>query len=245
MPLVSVVSARELLDARVSVGRYAANRGWEVVVAPDPSRTGLDASRAAFEGQGPLLLAGEFQPLWPVAFSFAIDHPAVPVLLATTTASLVNTLLAPDVALDAVQAALTGIVPLHPADGGILDRVQEARALSPLLRSPYEGVIYYLLEARRETRGVFVPNQRVAKPSGSGSWEVDLISHDHRFVIEIDGDQHASMDQRSRDDKKEEDLRQLGYEVLRFRTDTVAEKPVDVWQRILRGLQTRPQKELS
>ena len=46
-----------------------------------------------------------------------------------------------------------------------------------------------MLEARKETRGQFRTNHRVAKVMGRGS-QIGLIAEDVRLVIEIDGEQH-------------------------------------------------------
>jgi hypothetical protein len=43
-----------------------------------------------------------------------------------------------------------------------LDTVVNARQLAPLLCSPYEGLVYYTLEARKETRDRFHTTQKVA-----------------------------------------------------------------------------------
>jgi len=239
MPIVSVVAGRQVLDARVTAGQWASARGRAVVVPAAPS---VDAATAASleDRTAPITIPGPFGVAWPCAFAYARSWPARDVLVTTTTESVVAALLTPELGVEDVQAALTGMVPVHPADGGVLDRVQEARALSPLLRSPYEGVLYYLLEARRSTRGRFLPNQRVPKCRDTGSWEVDLLADAHRIVVEIDGDQHARPDQRARDDAKHEDLGRLGYSVLRFSTDTVAANPVGVWTHIERQLARAP-----
>jgi hypothetical protein len=55
-----------------------------------------------------------------------------------------------------------------------------------------------MLEARKETRGRFRTNQRVAKVMGRGSHEIGLIAEDVRLVIEIDGEQHRTLTQTRR-----------------------------------------------
>jgi very-short-patch-repair endonuclease len=55
-----------------------------------------------------------------------------------------------------------------------------------------------MLEARKETRGRFRTNQRVAKVMGRGSHEIGLIAEDMRLVIEIDGEQHRTLTQTRR-----------------------------------------------
>jgi hypothetical protein len=55
-----------------------------------------------------------------------------------------------------------------------------------------------MLEARKETRGRFRTNQRVAKVMGRGSHEIGLIAEDVRLVIKIDGEQHRTLTQTRR-----------------------------------------------
>ncbi|MGB6698084.1 MAG: hypothetical protein WBE80_05050 [Methylocella sp.] len=66
------------------------------------------------------------------------------------------------------------------------------------MRSPYEGLVYYVLEARKETRRRFRTTQRVAKVMGRGSHEIGLIAEDVRLTIEIDGEQHRTLTQTRR-----------------------------------------------
>ena len=108
--------------------------------------------------------------------------------------------------------------------------------LAPLLRSPYEGLIYYMLEVRQATRGRFVPNRRVTKPGGKGSHEVDLVANDVKLVIEIDGAQHRAPVQVARDEAKQRDLEALGYRVRRFSVLEVSRDPVGVWHLITEQL---------
>jgi hypothetical protein len=60
-----------------------------------------------------------------------------------------------------VKTALQRLVSVEPEEEN-LDAVVNARQLAPLLRSPYEGLVYYMLETRKKTRGRFRTNQRVA-----------------------------------------------------------------------------------
>jgi very-short-patch-repair endonuclease len=137
-----------------------------------------------------------------------------------------------------VTAALQGLVPVEPAEKKILDTVVNARQLAPLLRSPYEGLVYYMLEARKETRGRFQTNRRVDKLMGSGSYEVDLIAADTKLIVEVDGVQHRTPIQIIRDERKQRELQQLGYRVRRFSAEQVAQNPVGVWRLIYEQLQS-------
>ena len=143
--------------------------------------------------------------------------------------ALIATLLDEATPPQLASAALQGLVSIEPIEDRILATVITARQLAPLLRSPYEGLIYYMLEARQATRGRFAPNCRLSKPSGKGSYEVDLLSDDAKLVIEIDGAQHKAPIQIKRDEAKQRDLEALGYRVRRFSALQVSTDPVGVW----------------
>src|SRR5262245_57834628 len=44
----------------------------------------------------------------------------------------------------------------------------------------------------------------------------DFVCFDARLVVEVDGPLHADPDQKARDKRRDETLRELGFEVLRF-----------------------------
>lgn len=50
---------------------------------------------------------------------------------------------------------------------------------------------------------------------------VDFYCHQHKLVIELDGDVHLKKDQQERDFGREEDLKDLGLRILRFSNDSV------------------------
>ena len=81
------------------------------------------------------------------------------------------------------------MVSVEPEEEKISHGCQRAAPGATLAQS-YEGLVYHMLEARKETRGQFRTNHRVAKVMGRGSHEIGLIAEDVRLVIEIDGEQH-------------------------------------------------------
>jgi very-short-patch-repair endonuclease len=63
-----------------------------------------------------------------------------------------------------------------------------------------------------------------------GPWIVDFVSFEHRLVVEADGSQHAE----SEDDKRRDhDLSERGFRVLRFWNNDVLARPQAVLEMIL------------
>lgn len=246
--MVSVICGRRVSDSRVFLNGWLGERNHHLIVAPDQSfeagwnayrfHVGEDYIDNRSNAQDPtlglptLLYVGELSATLPAAVAVANAAPRIPVSIATTIDGVLDKLLAPETPSPLVSAALQGLVAIESVEDRILTTVVNARELAPLLRSPYEGLVYYMLESRGETRGKFMTNQRVAKPEGSGSYEVDLLCAEASLVVEIDGDQHDTPQQKARDETKNRDLEALGYRVRRFSTGEVAKEPVGVWQLI-------------
>jgi very-short-patch-repair endonuclease len=251
-PIVSVLTGRRVGDARVYLTNWLATQQCGIVLAPEPSleasckayqyRVGAKTLQALANGLRPpvnlpsLVFVGDLLQSLNVAAGLTSRYASLPVAVATTTDALLRLLLHHETPLPLVSKALQGLVPIEPSEDQILSTVVNARALAPLLRSPYEGLLYYMLETRDATRGRFKPNSRLVKPSGEGSYEVDLVANDAKLIIEIDGAQHGVGIQIKRDEAKQRDLEQLGYRVRRFSTDQVAADPVGVWQLISQHL---------
>jgi very-short-patch-repair endonuclease len=249
--VVSVVSARRAIESRAYLTQWLGARGRSVVVAPELSvPSGLRAfcyrlGRNWQNGEiiSParstpvLLFSGLLRETLKVAADLTAQHPVVPVVVPASTDSVLATLLDQATPTHLVSTALQGLVSVEPEEEKILSTVVNARQLTPLLRSPYEGLVYYMLEARRETRGRFRTNRRINKIVGQGSHEVDLLAEDARLIIEVDGEQHRAPAQIIRDTRKQRELEELGYRVRRFSATQVTENPVGVWQLICEQLQ--------
>jgi very-short-patch-repair endonuclease len=83
-------------------------------------------------------------------------------------------------------------------------------------RSAAERYVFARLEDLDETRGRFRQNEVQTFSSGRTS-EIDLICHDPKVAIEIDGYFHFRNDQDYRNDREKDwELQRLGYVVLRF-----------------------------
>ncbi len=194
------------------------------------------AEHASPAGQPVLLVPGEFRQVLAFSVSLTATHPELPVAIACGIASVVENLLAPKTPKELVIAALQGLVPVEDTSRQLIRTVAEARQVEPFLRGACEGLLYYMLEARRETRGQFATNVRLTNTEGYRSHEVDLLCVGARLVIEIDGPEHNDQRRKAMDSKKQKDLEGQGYRVRRFSNEQVIENPVGVWQLIAEDL---------
>lgn len=231
-PFVSVVASRRRRDARTSVALWAADE--RPFVCPKTDLTSVEHAWRARGGKDRvvLFLAEPLFESWRVARAFAGAHPRVDVVVISPTEQVVEALLDTDGDPEFATLVMQGLVPVEDEDGAMIHRIAKDPRLRPFVRSPYEGLLYFILEARPETRGRFVTNRHL--PGASGEvFEVDLLDKQRKLVVEVDGDQHASGAQASSDERKERDLRLFGYEFLRITHLDVARDPVGVWQRVL------------
>jgi very-short-patch-repair endonuclease len=173
------------------------------------------------------------------AIEAARGLPGVSVATAVATDALAGLIASAQTPADLVRQTLQGLVPLSREDGRIVDVVAARPGTAPLLRSAFEGVLYYLLEARPETRSLFRTNQRLRQVDGNRVDEVDLVAEAAKIAIEIDGVQHKTWEHTHRDEGKDARLRSLGYEVLRFDARDVATRPSEVWHRVHQALEKR------
>jgi|SRR5215813_1989803 len=241
--VVSVINAQLSLDARVWLCRWASEQGRLVIVAPE---TTTEVALAAYRARMPrgalelarpaglplLLIIGEFRQALGLSVSLTATHPQLPVAIACSIANVVESLLAPEMPRELVIAALQGLVPVEDTSRKIVKTVAEARQLEPFVRGPCEGLLYYMLEARQETRARFTTNGRLTNTAGQRSHEVDLVCVKARLVIEIDGPEHNNQQRKAMDAKKQKDLESQGYRILRFSNQEVMENPVGVWRLI-------------
>jgi very-short-patch-repair endonuclease len=242
--VVSVVNARSQIDARIWLGQWARARGRPIILAPE---TRLEAAIAAYCARLPggdiasvqrtanppvLCIPGGFQKALQASVALASRHPRLPIAVACGIAEMVDSLLNPAMPQDLVGAALQGLVPVEEEERHVLHKVAEARQLQPFLRGACEGLVYYMLEARQETRGRFSANARLTSSLNLRRHEVDLLCQEARLVIEIDGPEHNQQARKNMDAKKEKDLEDQGYRVQRFRNQDVIENPIGVWKMI-------------
>jgi very-short-patch-repair endonuclease len=243
--VASVISARTQIDARVWLGRWAAARNRSVVVAPtcDPEEAISTYAirvpafvRSTTYSTGRcfpvLLLPGELPTALPCAVALAERERRLPVAIACGVAGIVAHLLDSSSSIKLVSAALQGLVPVASTEQQVLKTVAEGRRLTPFLRGACEGLVYYMLEARQETRGRFLSNHRLPSARGGRSYEADIVCVQAKLVIEIDGPEHNHAKQRALDEEKHRDLEGQGYRVRRFSNEDVINDPVGVWRLI-------------
>lgn len=261
VPIVSVVVGRDRLESRLAVERWLAQTQRHSVLAPaadlPSAMSAFNAHTGAALEQPTEHLAGArarlpalhwlhpFGEVLPVAMALSQQAPLVDNIVASTTDEVLATLLSGTTPRDTVQVVLTGLVPVHGADQRIFQTIVTARELSPFFRSPYEGLLYYMLESRRDTWRRFTTNQRIPKRHASGSWEVDLVAEASRLVVEIDGDQHHTHVQQDRDTLKQADLEHAGYTVVRIPTRQLAQAPEDAWRLVRHYLELAEDRETS
>ena len=65
----------------------------------------------------------------------------------------------------------------------------------------------------------------------------DFYSHELKLVIEIDGGYHLDKYQKEYDDFRDEDMRAIGIEVIRFRNEEVIRSRQTVLQKVLIGIE--------
>jgi superfamily II DNA or RNA helicase/very-short-patch-repair endonuclease len=108
-------------------------------------------------------------------------------------------------------------------------------------RSATEAFLFRRLETLPETTGQFRLNAQLPIPfDGWGNMEVDLLCHEARVAIELDGGQHlADSEAYRRDRRKDVLLQEQGYFVLRFLGEDVGKHLDTVLDAILRALAHR------
>lgn len=102
-------------------------------------------------------------------------------------------------------------------------------------RSAQELFLFRMFESAPDLAGVFALNARLELRSRA--WEIDLVAHGERLAIEIDGYHHfQDADAYRRDRRKDLELQEAGYLVLRFLASDVVpdlERIVDTTRRAL------------
>ena len=248
--IISVICARAELDARVWLHQCAASRGRGVVLVPeiDPK-----AALAAYLTRVPTFKRKRSETSWDNSLPFLLlpahnlamalstglfltkGDERLPVAITCGIAAIVEHLLDLTVPLASVGAALQGLVPIGEAENKVLEKVAKGRKLTPFLRGPCEGLVFYMLDARPDTRSRFLANQRIGCRNGR-TYEVDIVCNEARLIVEIDGPEHNQSARQAMDERKLRDLEEEGYRVRRFTNKQVIDDPVGVWQLIAEQL---------
>jgi very-short-patch-repair endonuclease len=242
--LATIVVSRTVGEARAFWCEWMRERERVVVIAPSMrAASGIAALNAKAPHLTPpsvgLLFAGPATLALAAAMEAARYRSSLPVAVPLSTEALATEIGSPAMLTPILGDILKGLVPLSIEDGRILDVVASRPSTAPLLRSAFEGVLYYLLEARHETQGKFQPNVRIKRTDDQGVDEVDLVAASVKLAIEIDGGQHATWEHTRRDQQKDARLKGLGYEILRFDAKAVATQPSEVWSKVYQVLRQR------
>lgn len=107
-------------------------------------------------------------------------------------------------------------------------------------RSQSERFLFQCLEGRPQTTGKFQVNRTLDIRFGNRPMEVDFFAADTKIVIEIDGYYHfQSPDNYRRDRRKDVELQQHGFLVLRFLADDVVSHLEEILDTIDRAITQR------
>ena len=238
-PLVSVVTGRFRREARCVIANWAQERGSHTKVVARPSKKSALAIRSeTSEGTKKwvyLFLGDNLVSTWEEAQAFACEVPSIHVAIATRVLDVAEVLTNPKISTSIIAGFIRGLVTIDPIESIMLDKVLKGQRLSPTLRSAYEGLLYYVLESRPETRDLFLTNKNLRGDSGR-NYEVDLVSEAHRLIIEIDGQQHDRPKQIKSDVDKQKDLEKAQYRVLRYPASAVAARPIKIWEDVMANI---------
>ncbi|MBK1649430.1 endonuclease domain-containing protein [Rhabdochromatium marinum] len=236
-PLVTILTDHQRLDAKVFFYQQATQRGIPIMRAPtlDPDLV-LKCFHHSQKNAQKSYIALHFDLATALVLSdelHALDA-SLPIVTFSDSAKIIETLFRQDLTSERLKKILQGLVPIGVEQQSIFQTLTGEQRLKPLLRSAYEGLLYYILEARPETRGYFRANQRITASSEKSAkrFEVDLVSIEHRLIIEIDGQQHSAPEQTKRDQIKANALKKRGFRFIRFTTEKIAQQPDAVWQAI-------------
>jgi very-short-patch-repair endonuclease len=103
---------------------------------------------------------------------------------------------------------------------------KQQRAFARTLRAKAtdaEIALWRLLRSRR------LAGMKFRRQVPIGAWIVDFVSFEQRLIIEADGSQHAESD---RDKRRDRDLSERGFRVLRFWNNDVLMKAQSVMESI-------------
>ena len=114
-------------------------------------------------------------------------------------------------------------------------RLHEARRARGLRKDQTEAEHELWRRLRNRALGGF----KFVRQEPIGPYFADFVCREEKLVIEIDGATHSTDDERRRDEKREEFLRDRGYRVTRFHNDEVYGNIEGVLDTILAALERR------
>ncbi len=108
---------------------------------------------------------------------------------------------------------------------------------------PARGLRQDQTEAERELwrrlRNRLLSGFKFARQEPIGPYFADFVCRQEKLVVEVDGATHSTDDERCRDAKREQYLRDQGYPVTRFHNDDVCRNIEGVLDTILAALERR------
>ncbi|OYU90439.1 MAG: DNA methyltransferase [Bradyrhizobiaceae bacterium PARB1] len=110
----------------------------------------------------------------------------------------------------------------------------QKRAFAKSLRvnaTETEKTLWRLLRSRRLT------NLKFRRQVPIGPWIVDFVSFECRLIVEADGSQHVESE---RDEKRDRDLTERGFRVLRFWNNDILKRSDQVLEAIYDAAQNYP-----
>jgi very-short-patch-repair endonuclease len=114
-------------------------------------------------------------------------------------------------------------------------RLHEARRARELRQNQSEAERRLWRRLRSRLLGGF----KFVRQEPIGPYFVDFVCREEKLVVEIDGATHSTDDERFRDAKREEFLRERGYRIARFGNDEVYSNIEGVFDTILAALKRR------
>jgi len=109
---------------------------------------------------------------------------------------------------------------------GLVERARELRKN----QTPAEDLLWELIRNRQLAELKFRRQHQI------GDWLVDFYCHEHRLIVEVDGDVHDEKARAKKDATRTKYLQSLGNTVIRFRNEEVLNDPENVLARILASL---------
>jgi hypothetical protein len=151
----------------------------------------------------------------------------------------------------AAETELSNSIRRLVADGASVELVEDFRRAAAAVeddgaRSEAERFLYKRLESLAATAGLFVMNAELDFSFGRGRAEVDFLARDLKMVVEVDGWFHFQDPQAYRRDRRKDwELQQRGYVVLRFLADDIVPRLEEVLDAILKAVAWRRNGECN
>ena len=96
--------------------------------------------------------------------------------------------------------------------------------------TPTEGMVWEMIRSGRLEGFKFRRQHRI------GQYIVDFVCLSKRLIVEIDGDIHLDKIHQSSDSVREQELKEMGFKVLRFTNDDVADNHAWVMETLRKAL---------